>query len=65
MRATGKAPKNLQGFLLWHGRIYPGKKDWTVSYRRWLTTVRFEQEAQQIVFQDYGDAVTDAEAQVA
>ena len=42
----------------------PGKKGWTVAYRRWLTTVRFQHPAQQIVFQDYVDAVTDAEARV-
>ena len=44
--------------------IYPGKKGWTVAYRRWLTTVRFQHPAQQIVFQDYVDAVSDAEARV-
>lgn len=65
MRVTGKARQHLQGFLLRHGRIYPGKKGWTVAYRRWLTTVRFEHRAQQIVFQDYVDAVADAEARVA
>jgi transposase len=42
MRVLGKARQHLQGFLLRHGRIYPGKKGWTVAYRRWLTTVRFE-----------------------
>jgi transposase len=33
--------------------FYPGKKGWTKAYRRWLTTVRFEHPAQQIVLQDY------------
>jgi transposase len=65
MRVLGKARQHLQGFLLRHGRIYPGKKGWTVAYRRWLTTVRFQHPAQQIVFQDYVDAVADAEARVA
>ena len=64
MRVLGKARQHLQGFLLRHGRIYPGKKGWTVAYRRWLTTVRFHHPAQQIVFQDYVDAVSDAEARV-
>ena len=63
--ATGKARQHLQGFLLRHGRIYPAKKGWTMAYRRWLTTVRFEHRAQQIVFQDYVDTVTDAKARVA
>ena len=52
VRCLGKARQRLQGFLLRHGRIYLGKKGWTVAYRRSLTTVRFEHPAQQIVFQD-------------
>ena len=64
MRLLGKARQHLQGFLLRHGRIYSGKKGWTVAYRRWLTTMRFPHPAQQIVFQDYVDAVSDAEARV-
>lgn len=64
VRVVGKARQHLQGFLLRHGRIYPGKKGWTVAYRRWLTTVQFQHPAQQIVLQDYIDAVTDAEARV-
>lgn len=64
MRVLGKARQHLQGFLLRHGRVYPGKKGWTVAYRRWLTTVRFHHPAQQIVFQDYVDAVADVEARV-
>jgi hypothetical protein len=34
------------------------------AYRRWLTTVRFDHPAQQIVLQDYIDSVTDAERRV-
>lgn len=64
VRVTGKARQHLQGFLLRHSRIYPGKKGWTKAYRRWLTTVRFAHPAQQIVLQDYIHAVTDAEARV-
>ncbi|QDA35819.1 IS110 family transposase (plasmid) [Paracoccus liaowanqingii] len=64
VRVTGKARQHLQGFLLRHGRIYPGKKGWTKAYRRWLTTVRFTHPAQQIVLQDYIHAVTDAEARI-
>jgi transposase len=64
VRVLGKARQHLQGFLLRHGRIYPGKKGWTVAYRRWLTTLGFQHPAQQIVFQDYVDAVSDAQARV-
>jgi hypothetical protein len=50
------------GFLLRHDRIYRGARAWTLVYRRWLTTVRFDHPAQQIVLQDYIHAVEDAEA---
>lgn len=64
VRVLGKARQHLQGFLLRHGRVYAGKKGWTLAYRRWLTTVRFDHPAQQVVLQDYIHAVTDAEARV-
>jgi hypothetical protein len=47
-----------------HSRIFPGKKGWKGAYRRWLAMVRFTRPAQQIVLQDYIDAVADAGAMV-
>ena len=44
--------------------IFPGKKGCSVASRRWLTTERFTHPAQQIVLQDYIDAVADAEARI-
>lgn len=61
VRVLGKARQHLQGFFLRHRRIYPGKKGRTGAYRRWLARVRFDQ---QIVLQDYIQAVEDAEARV-
>jgi transposase len=61
VRVLSKARQHLQGFLLRHERIYHGPRAWTLAYRRWLTTVRFEHPAQQIVLQDYIHAVQDAE----
>ncbi|HZC94708.1 MAG TPA: IS110 family transposase [Bradyrhizobium sp.] len=61
-RVLSKARQHLQGFLLRHDRIYRGPRAWTLAYRRWLTTVRFDHPAQQIVLQDYIHAVEDAEA---
>ena len=61
-RVLSKARQHLQGFLLRHDRIYRGVRAWTLAYRRWLTTVRFDHPAQQIVLQDYIHAVDDAEA---
>ena len=63
-KVLSKARQHLSGFLLRHGKIYSGVRTWTQAYRRWLTTVRFDHPAQQIVLQDYIDAVTDAEQRV-
>ncbi|CAL4868137.1 IS110 family transposase ISPye17 [Asticcacaulis sp. MM231] len=64
VRVLGKARQHLQGFLLRHARVYAGKRGWTLAYRRWLTTVRFDHPAQQVVLQDYIHAVTDAQVRV-
>jgi transposase len=61
VRVLGKARQHLQGFLLRHERVYQGPRAWTLAYRFWLTTVRFQHPAQQIVLQDYIHAVQDAE----
>jgi transposase len=60
-----KCRQQLQAFLLRHGRIYSGKSTRTQAWRRWLSTIRFDYPAQQIVLQDYIHAVEDAEARVA
>jgi transposase len=49
--------KHLSSFLLRHGVSYPGKSNWTQAHFRWFETVKFEQPAQQIVFQEYVDTV--------
>jgi transposase len=56
-----RARQHLQGFLLRHGRKHGGGTAWRMAYRRWLSTLAFEHPAQQIAFQDYVDAVMDAE----
>src|SRR5207248_1022805 len=61
VRVLVKARQHLQGFLLRHERIYRGARAWTLAYRRWLSTVRFDHPAQQIVLQDYIHAVQEAE----
>jgi transposase len=61
MRAVRRARQPLTGLLLRHSRTHGGK-NWTLAHRRWLSTVRFEHPAQQIVLQDYIHAVEDAEA---
>jgi transposase len=57
--------QRLGGFLLRHGKAYPGRSKWTKTYFRWLESLRFETAAQQIVFQEYIDIVKDAQHRVA
>jgi transposase len=52
--------QQLLSFLLRHGRIFDGRKHWTMAHRRWLAEQKFEHSAQQIVFQDGIEAIEDA-----
>jgi transposase len=56
-----RARQQLLAFLLRHGRIYETGKHWTLRHRQWLAKQAFEQEAHQIVFQDYVEAVRTAQ----
>ena len=58
---VSRARQHLKGFLLRHGRKHGRGTAWRMAYRRWLSTLAFEHPAQQIAFQDYVDAVMDAE----
>jgi len=61
-----KARQRLGAFLLRHGRVYKtGRSRWTQAHFGWLEEQRFEQPVQQVVFQEYVDAVTQARARVA
>lgn len=52
-----QARQRLAAFLLRHERRYPGKDTWTQQYYRWLESLKFAHPTQQIVFQEYVDAV--------
>lgn len=60
-----KSRQRLGGFLLRHGKVYPGRSKWTKTYFRWLESLRFETAAQQIVFQEYIDMVKHTQERVA
>ena len=61
-----QAKQRLNAFLLRHGRIYAsGKAKWTKTHAQWLTTLKFEAPAQQIVLQEYIDTVTQLSSRVA
>lgn len=58
--------QRLNAFLLRYGRIYEsGKSRWTQAHFRWMERLKFDVAVQQIVFQEYIDAVKQAEARVA
>lgn len=67
MKGLEKTTKQRLGaFLLRYGRIYDGGKSrWTQAHFRWLEKLKFDITIQQIVFQEYVDAVKQAEARVA
>ena len=60
-----KARQRLNAFLLRHGKAYPGKSKWIPAHFRWLETVRFDTPVQQIVLQEYIEAVREAQRRVA
>ena len=61
-----KARQRLGAFLLRHGRVYrEGKSRWTQRHFRWLEEQKFKHPAQQVVFQEYIDTVTEARTRVA
>ncbi|MEA3350925.1 MAG: IS110 family transposase [Chloroflexota bacterium] len=60
-----KARQRLSAFLLRHGKVYPGKSKWIPGHFRWLERVSFDHPVQQIVLQEYIEAVRDAQRRVA
>lgn len=59
-----QARQRLNAFLLRHTQVYRGKTRWTQAHWRWLEAVRFEHPVQQLVFQDYVDAVSQGRERV-
>lgn len=58
--AQTRARHQLKAFLLRSGIRYAGKTAWTPAHLRWIASVKLPQPVQQIVFQEYVDAVTAA-----
>lgn len=64
--AQRQARQQLSSFLLRHGKVYRGGRDkWTKRYFAWLEDLKFDSPVQQIVFQEYVEAVTAATDRVA
>jgi transposase len=59
-----RAKQRTAAFLLRHGHRFPGKSTWGRGYWRWLRQLAMPYPAQQIVLQEYLDAVAEATARV-
>jgi transposase len=58
VKALRTARQQLGAFLLRQGHRYPGKTTWTPAHMRWLSDISIVHSAQQIVLQEYINAVT-------
>ena len=64
VRECRNARHRLKALLLRNGIPYAGKSSWTGAHLRWLATLKLEDAAQQIGFQEYLHSVTQASARI-
>lgn len=61
-----KARQQLNAYVLRHGHAWPSNKTrWTRTHYNWLESLRFPHDWQQVVLQEYIDAVEAASRRVA
>ena len=60
-----KKRQQVLSFLLRHGRIFPGRKNWTKMHERWPAKQTCNHPAQQIVFQDQLEVINAAQVRLA
>ena len=61
-----RARQQLNAFVLRHGHHWPGNRTrWTQAHERWLESLKFAHDFQQIVLQEYLEAVRAASRRVA
>jgi transposase len=64
VRECRNARHRLKALLLRNGITYAGKSAWTAAHLRWLATLKMQHTAQQIGFQEYLHATTEATARI-
>ncbi len=64
VRECRNARHRLKALLLRNGINYAGKSAWTAAHLRWLASLKMEHAAQQIGFQEYLHAITEATARI-
>lgn len=65
VREQRNARHRLKALLLRNGIVYSARSSWTCAHLRWLATIALPHAAQQIVFQEYLHAVSEAGARIA
>jgi transposase len=63
--AQTRARQRLNAFLLRHGQHFPGRSRWSQAHRRWLASLRLPQPVQQVVLEEYLQAVEEATTRIA
>ena len=56
--ALRKAKQQLSAFLLRNGHIYTGRSHWSKAHFNWIAEIKMEHPSQQVVLQEYVDAVS-------
>lgn len=64
VREQRNARHRLKALLLRNGIAYAGRSAWTAAHLRWLAGVKLPEPAQQIAFQEYLHAITEAGARI-
>ncbi len=64
VRECRNARHRLKALLLRNGITYAGKSAWTAAHLRWLATLKMNHPTQQIGFQEYLHAITEATARI-
>jgi transposase len=65
VREQRNARHRLKALLLRNGIVYAGRSAWTAAHLRWIARVKLPEPAQQLAFQEYLHAITEAQARVA
>lgn len=65
VREQRNARHRLKALLLRNGIVYEGRSSWTTAHLRWIARLRLPEPAQQLAFQEYLHAITEATARIA
>jgi transposase len=64
VREQRNARHRLKALLLRNGIAYTGRSSWTAAHLRWLSRVKMPEPAQQLAFQEYLHAISEAGARI-